>query len=138
MKQREPARAYERLAMAALLLAAIYGSFGVGLVANEMLNDRRDILLNIGHPPEQRVPRRYGDLLFWDYTLMWAGLLVFIVVFGLFMYQIPKFVAGEPEIERHVKVLRALCIALPLVGFFGFLVGGLYDICKMWSYLHAK
>jgi len=134
-RKKEDLNPVQLVGIPALLLAAIYSAFGIVLQAYNLLNGRRDLILGLGvnHAPQSQAAANV--VLNDDYVPLWLGLCFFIAIFAGIMFVVPRFVTKNQHLSRKLKTLRRLCIALPISGFFAFLIGGYYDYAAIKEFI---
>lgn len=103
-----------------VVIATIWAAIFPVMKVVEMMNKRRDIVLDIDSKGERLRPRQKKILLFSDFIPMWVGVMLFLAIFASALLVLPSAL-----VENNHKVTQAdkrMCWCGAGFGFFALLV----------------
>jgi hypothetical protein len=124
------------LEISVLVLGAAYVAMFHVLKIVEIMNGKRDLILNI-HQDGERLTREQRSLLLWsDFFPLWLGVLFFLSIYSGVFFALP-YVLAEKGVWVTPKECYA-CWALASFGMFALLVELIAagtEFAKMWAFI---
>lgn len=109
-----------------VLVAAVWGSYGVVIKAFEFLNRKRDTIIT-GRDRNGSYSLHHRKLMFLsDFIPMQASVVIFMAILFILLWNVPYFVIGEHT--DKIRTISRITSLVPFSGLVGYLFGGIKDI----------
>ena len=123
--------ALEKLSVPVVLMGSLWAAVGVVLDAFKVINERRDLILELITKCGKCADRALTPLVvYWTNLFpLTTGLVLFLVVVTTIMIKIPRFVQLQDEVFERRMIISSRLLSLPLIfTCAAYLLGGAFDI----------